>query len=608
MIFSDSQRQAVSHADGPAIVLAGPGSGKTAVITARIDSLVNSLGIKEENILVVTFTKAAALEMRLRSKAMFNGRDTAVSFGTFHSVFFTILQHAYNLNRENILTSEDKYRFIREAAGNAVVTGKSENDLFTDILNEISVVKNSNTDIEKYEPKCMEKTMFAKVFEYYDRKLKSNRLFDFDDMLLETYRLFTGNEKALNAWREKYKYILVDESQDMNELQYRVIMLLAGKDMNLFMVGDDDQSIYGFRGAKPGILTKFSKEAGNVRVYRLAENFRSREEIVKASSIVISENRGRFEKNIKAVRGKGGNVEIVIYDTIYRQNLDIIKKIREFASKGISYRDICVLYRTNRQSALIANMFMSHGIPFCSKERIYDVFDNREIADVLTYMKLSVGEKMRSDVLNIMNRPVRYISRDMLADGVVTKEKLIKRANGHSHLINAIEQLFCDLDMIKRLSPFAAVNYIRKGIGYEGYLSDECKKDGNDFNEKVKNLDWLSEVSKDYSDIESFLTGMESLKTEKRRENDRVSKDDNGVFLSTYHGAKGLEYRIVLLPECVKGVIPYKKAALPDEIQEERRLFYVAMTRAKDELYIYTDDSPSPFLEKWINPRRPLRP
>ena len=390
-------------------MLAGPGSGKTAVITARIDSLVNSLGIREENILVVTFTKAAAAEMRLRSKAVSMGRDTLVSFGTFHSVFFTILQHAYDLSRENILSAEDKYNFIREAVGDSVITAKTENDLFSDVLNEISVVKNSNIPVSAYEPKCMEKSGFIKVFEYYDRKLKANRLYDFDDMLLETYRLFTTNEKALSAWQDKFRYILVDESQDMNELQYRIMILLAGKRMNLFMVGDDDQSIYGFRGAKPGILSRFAKEVENVKIYRLGENFRSRDEIVKAASIVIRENRDRFDKKIKAVRGAGGTVEIAVYDGIYRQNLDIIKKIKELKFKGVDYRNICVLYRTNRQSALLAGMLMSAQIPFCSKERIYDLFDSSEITDVLTYLRLSFGEKSRGDFLRIMNRPVRYI-------------------------------------------------------------------------------------------------------------------------------------------------------------------------------------------------------
>ena len=427
MIFSDSQRQAVTHADGPALVLAGPGSGKTAVITARIDSLVNSQGIREANILVVTFTKAAATEMRLRYKAMSSGRDSLVSFGTFHSVFFTILQHAFNLGRQNILTVEDKYNFIRDAVGNEVITSGTENEFLGDILNEISVVKNSDTDILSYTPKCMDREGFIRVFREYDKRLKSNRLYDFDDMLLETCRLFKSDPAALRAWQDKFRYILVDESQDMNELQYRIILMLAGENMNLFMVGDDDQSIYGFRGAKPGILTKFAKETKDVRIYRLGENFRSREEILKAASIVISENRERFEKNAKAVRGGGGKVEIAVYDGIYRQNIDIIKKIRELKEAGTEYRNICVLYRTNRQSALLAGMLMRSQIPFCSKERIYDVFDNREITDVLTYLSLSLGEKRRGDFLYIMNRPVRYISRDMLTEQLHHNRSLLLR-------------------------------------------------------------------------------------------------------------------------------------------------------------------------------------
>ena len=600
MNFSDSQRQAVSHAEGPAIVLAGPGSGKTAVITARIFSLATSLGIKEENILVVTFTKAAASEMRLRSKAVFNGRDTAVSFGTFHSIFFTILSHAYNLSRENILGTEERYAFLREAVGNAVITGKTESDFLTDISNEISIVKNGNLDIESYVPKCMGKEEFVKVFRYFDKKLKANRLYDFDDMLLETYRLFTTNEEALRAWQDKFKYILVDESQDMNELQYEVVQLLAGKTKNLFMVGDDDQSIYGFRGAKPGILSRFAKEIENVKIYRLAENFRSREEIVKAAAAVIKDNRERFEKNIMPVRGAGGNVEILVYDGIYRQNADIIKRIKELKSSGVPYRECAVLYRTNRQSALLAGMLRAAGIPFISRERIYDIFDSREISDVLAYLRLAVGERKRGDFLLIMNRPVRYISRDMLTEDIVTKETLLKKAAGRERLKNSIEQLFADLDMIARLSPFAAINYLRKGIGYEEYIREECKKDGSSPEDKIKNLDRLSEVAKEYTDIALYLEGIQKLRDDMRSSLSKVSTDGEGVFLSTYHGAKGLEYRTVFLPECVKGVIPYKKAVLPSETEEERRLFYVAMTRAKDELYIYTDSSPSPFLNKFL--------
>ena len=599
MIFSDSQRQAISHAGGPALVLAGPGSGKTAVITARIHSLVNSQGIREDNILVVTFTKAAATEMRLRYKAMSAGRNSLVSFGTFHSVFFTILQHAFDLGRDNILTVEDKYNFIRDAVGNEVITSGTENDFFGDILNEISVVKNSDTDIFSYTPKCMDRDRFVKIFTEYDKRLKDNRLYDFDDMLLETFRLFRSNPKALKAWQDKFRYILVDESQDMNELQYRIIMMLAGESRNLFMVGDDDQSIYGFRGAKPGILNRFTKEIAGVKIYRLGENFRSREEIVKAASIVISDNRERFEKNAKAVRGVGGKVEIAVYDGIYRQNIDIIKRIRKLKEAGTEYRNICVLYRTNRQSALLAGMLMRAQIPFCSRERIFDIFDNREIKDVLTYLVLSQGDKKRGDFLCIMNRPVRYISRDMLTEAVVTRDMLLKKCT-RERLKDSVCQLFDDLDMLKRLSPFAAINFIRKGMGYEGYISDECRKSGTDPADRIKNLDRLSEVAKEYTDISSFLRGIEELKNAMRRDTHNRSTDD-GVFLSTYHGAKGLEYSAVFLPECVEGVIPYKKAVLPAEIEEERRLFYVAMTRAKDELFMYSDSHPSPFLERFLN-------
>ena len=600
MIFSDSQRQAILHGKGPAIVLAGPGSGKTAVITARIEFLVNSLGIKEENILVVTFTKAAATEMKLRSKAVFNGRDTLVSFGTFHSIFFTILQHAYNLGRENILTTAARYDLLREAVGNAVITGKTEGDFLTDILNEISIVKNSDTDIADYEPKCMKKEEFERIFLRYDEKLKANRLYDFDDMLLETYRLFKTNERALKAWQDKFRYILVDKSQDMNELQYKVILMLAGNQMNLFMVGDDDQSIYGFRGAKPGILSRFTRDIKGVSVYTLGENFRSREEIVKAASAIIRDNRERFEKNVKAVRGAGGNVEILIYDGIYKQNMDIIKRIRSLKERGTDYRDICVLYRTNRSSALLARMFMASGIPFYSRERIYDIFDNREVTDVLTYLNLAVGEKRRGDLLLIMNRPIRYISRDMLTENIVKREVMLKNAGGREKLKNTVNQLFDDLDMTGRLSPFAAVNFVRKGMGYEDFIKSECKKNGSDHDEKIKNLEWLSDIAKEYRDIPSFLKALDELKSE-IRDKDRLNmQESDGVLLSTYHGSKGLEYRTVFLPECVKGMIPYKKAVLPSETEEERRLFYVAMTRAKDELYIYTDKTPSPFLSRFL--------
>ena len=270
--FSESQRRAVTQSEGAALVLAGPGSGKTAVITGRIRYLIEDCHIAPEHILVITFTKAAAGEMRLRFQAMMEGRRLPVQFGTFHAIFFSILKHAYHYRPNQIISPEFKYSFLREILSGYHLREDEEQELIEKLLGEISAVKNERLHLEHYYAKCCGSAQFRDIFHAYEKKLRENRLIDFDDMLTLTYELLTQRPDHLRAWQEKFQYILVDEVQDMNRLQYEVLRMLAAPQDCLFLVGDDDQSIYQFRGARPELMRRFVSDYPGVRQLYLEEN------------------------------------------------------------------------------------------------------------------------------------------------------------------------------------------------------------------------------------------------------------------------------------------------------------------------------------------------
>ena len=296
MALNKSQAEAASHTTGPMLVLAGPGSGKTLTITERTKFLISRQGIDPSRILVVTFTKAAAAEMRERFCRQMGGKKYPVTFGTFHAVFFQVLKHAYGFHGGNIIREEQRYQFMGETIQRMHLEYEDEKEFIGELLGEISLMKNTGISLEHYYPKACAKEIFEQVFREFDGKMKEKRLIDFDDMLVYCYELFTQREDILSAWQRKFQYILIDEFQDINRLQFDIVRMLALPENNIFAVGDDDQSIYRFRGAKPELMLGFGKAYPDARQVLLDVNYRCAEPVVEASLRLISHNTKRFKK------------------------------------------------------------------------------------------------------------------------------------------------------------------------------------------------------------------------------------------------------------------------------------------------------------------------
>ena len=584
--FSESQRRAITEADGATLVLAGPGSGKTAVITGRIRYLLEHCNVPPEHILVITFTKAAAGEMRLRFQSMMEGRRLPVQFGTFHAVFFSILKHAYHYRSDQIISPEYKYAFLREILSGYHLQEDEEQELVEHLLGEISLVKNERLDLAHYYAKCCGSAQFQEIYRAYDKKLRDNRLIDFDDMLTLTYDLLSQRPDHLRAWQEKFQYILVDEVQDMNCLQYDILRMLAAPQNQLFLVGDDDQSIYQFRGARPELMRRFVNDYADAKQLYLEENYRCGSDIVRMSQKLISHNHNRFDKRIFAARAVTGQVIVKEYPSLLPENRAIIEMIREREAGGVRLSDIAVLLRTNRQSGYLLEMLMEAGITFYAKEHVPLVYDHWIAKDVCAYLKLAAGSRERGLFLQIMNRPLRYLSRDVLDDPVIDLDSWEAVYEEQPWIARRIEQLAEDLQVMSHMGPFAAMNYVRKGIGYEEFVIDFAREHGQDEQELIDIMDELQQSATGFQSLAQWQSHVEEYRAHMQAEQKRQDTAREGVQILTLHGAKGLEFDTVFLPQLSEGMLPHKKAVLDADIEEERRLFYVGMTRAKNLLMI----------------------
>ncbi len=585
MSFNSSQLQAINHNKGPALVLAGPGSGKTLVITHRTKKLIEDCGVNPSNILVVTFTKAAAAEMKERFVRL-TGKNLSVSFGTFHAVFFKILKYAYRLDGSNIVRQDQVFSWLREIMREYKLDAEDEKELLAGIQGEISLVKGERLSLEYYYPKTCSKEVFLYFLKGYEKKLRSGGYIDFDDMLVMTYELFSKRADILSAWQKKYSYILIDEFQDINKTQYDIVRLLAGEERNLFVVGDDDQSIYRFRGAKPEIMLGFEKQyPGAVRIV-LEKNYRSTKSIVDAAGRVIGCNRKRFPKQIHTDNELGEPVEVRAFANPSTQNKELAKRIRSYQAMGLAWSDIAVLFRTNTDARLLVEYLMEYNIPFRLKESLPDIFDHWISKDIRAYIEIGEGSRGIVNFLKIINRPKRYISRDCLDTPQISFERLLTYYEDKNWMADRIEKLKEDIQFIKDMPPYAAISYIRRAVGYEDYLREYAESKNIGAEELFSVLDELQESAEGFADAGEWFCHIEEYREELRQQEKHAVEED-AVMLSTLHASKGLEYEAVFLADVNESVIPHKKAVLDEDIEEERRMFYVGMTRAKKRLHIY---------------------
>ena len=585
--FNEGQKKAIEHFKGAALVLAGPGSGKTRVITYRTKYLIEHHGIDPSNILVITFTKAAAQEMRQRFQSMTENRYLTVSFGTFHAVFFGILRHAYGYSVDNILKEEQKNRFFKEEVSHMDLEIEDEAEFIQNITGEISRVKNERKNILEYEALSCDIKAFRKLYQKYDNMLRRQNQIDFDDMLVYTYELLSQRKDILRAWQKKFQFILIDETQDMNQLQYDIVKLLAAPRNNLFMVGDDDQSIYRFRGARPEIMLGFKKDYPEAQIIHLDTNYRSRKQIVESALKVIRHNDSRFEKQIVSARPEGHPVITAEFENQKEEYDCMVEKILYYHKQGGNYSDIAVLCRTNRQPGAFAEKLMEYNIPFQMKDAIPNLYDHWIAKNVMTYLKLGKGSNKRRDLLQILNKPLRYISRECLEDEIISWDVMLQYYEDKPWMCERIETLQYDLKMLKNMNPYGALQYIRHVIGYEQYLRDYALDHKLKVEELLEILEEIQESARGYETMEEWQAHIKEYSDNlERQQRDREKQD--GVIICTMHSSKGLEFPIVFIPEANEGITPYQKAVMKEEIEEERRLFYVAMTRAKELLYIFS--------------------
>ena len=586
--FNREQEEAITHKGGPLMVLAGPGSGKTLVITYRVKWLIENAGVHPSNILVITFTRAAAEEMKKRF-FMFDGMaNTPVTFGTFHSVFFMILRYAYRYTAANIIREDVKRRYIKEMTENMEFEIEDENEFLSGIINEISYVKGEMMSLSYYHSNNCSDELFAQIYEGYEKRLREENLIDFDDMLVFCYELLKEREDIRTLWQNKFQHILIDEFQDINKVQYEIIRMLAGKGDHLFIVGDDDQSIYRFRGARPEIMLGFEEDYPEAKKVILNTNYRCSEEIVESAEHLISHNTKRFPKNMQAARGSKVPITFRNLKDAGEECTDILKGIRFYYKKGIPLEDMAVIFRTNTQPRLLVGRLMEYNIPFQMRDVIPNIFDHWIARNILTYIKLAMGNRDRKLFLQVMNRPKRYISRSMITEAQVDLKKLKQQTFGKKWLYEKIDKLEMDLYLLRKMEPYAAIQYIRNGIGYEDYMNEyaQFRRMNPDDLEEV--LNQIQESAKEYHSFEEWFAYIESYGEELRKQMEAGRQQKSGVTLTTMHSSKGLEYEVVFVMDINEGVTPHKKAVKEADLEEERRLFYVAVTRAKTYLFLYS--------------------
>lgn len=573
------QKEAVYIKEKNVLVVAAPGSGKTTVIINRVNYLVNELKVRLGNIIIITFTRAAADNMRNRYKNVFN-KEIAPFFGTFHGLFYKILlREGFNIS---IIDGGISHRIIK-----AVLSKYSDEvseDKIKEALNNISFFKTSLKSIEEFKTN-MAKDIFIECLQKYEEYKSKNGLWDFDDLSIKVINLLRDNPSILLKYRELFKYILVDEFQDCDELQIQFLKMI-NEENSLFAVGDEDQCIYSFRGSKPEYMVKFDEIFTKGKKIYLSINYRSNENIVEVSKDVIKNNNSR---NDKVINSHKDSIGIIKFTTPYDEKSqgDEIASIIEKSIDNLS--DNAVLYRTNMEARSMIDTFTRRRIPFVLLDKGYNFFDHFICKDILSYLKLSINIKDKESFLSIINKPFRYVSKSNLEyirnsfEDKSPFDILIDKKDTPPYQAKKLDELRRDILYLNKLSLSGAIQYIISGLNYIDYL----KEYGERYNQSVEELEDI---------LEEFKSAAEGLKTiiellghvERVKEKIEESKEvKEGVILSTIHGVKGMEFKNVFIINATEETIPHK-SSMDENIEEERRLFYVAITRAINNLYIFS--------------------
>ena len=601
--LNKEQRQAVDTLDGPLLILAGAGSGKTRALTYRIANLVDH-GVSPWNILALTFTNKAAREMRERTEALLGGSVKDMWVATFHSCCTRILRSDIDKlgrDRNFVIYDDDDQTSLIAAIMKRL--GVNDKDITKRQIKEhISEAKNKSTEPEKFlmdNPYLDESVL--KVFREYQRSLKEYNALDFDDLLGKTLELFQSCPEVLQKYRSKFRYILVDEYQDTNVMQYHIVELLAREHGNICVVGDDDQSIYGWRGADIRNILDFEKDFPGAKVIRLEQNYRSTSNILDAANAVIENNQGRKSKKLWTDNGRGDRIETFTADSERDEAHFVCRKIMEGVRNGMNYGDFAVLYRMNAQSRIPETTMVNYGIP----SKVYGgqrFYERKEIKDIMAYLRLIYNPFDDIALKRIINVPKRSIG-----DASIAELARVAEQEGKSMLVAALTSEHIDPRAMKKIKPFADTmgEFIAlsrtmplseftwgmiSALEYETYLKAEDKR--GEVESRMDNLRELigniKEIEKDLSEGEDALRAfLENVSLVS--DIDSMNDGNGAVALMTLHSAKGLEFPVVFMIGMEENIFPTSRARNDmsnHAMEEERRLCYVGMTRAKQKLYL----------------------
>ena len=593
-MFNKSQEKAISHKEGPALVLAGPGTGKTTVITQRINRLMKD-GVCGENILVVTFTRMAAKEMKERFAKISHEGEEKVTFGTFHSIFLRTLRRSCAFGKIDVLSEKERNEILTEIVIGSKIRNFDLKEFVKDISSEISRLKGNAIAVKDFRSQYCATEDFEKIYLGYNREMRARNLVDYDDILVMCRELLANDESVRSWCQEKYQYILVDEFQDINYLQYDILKMMVGSANNIFAVGDDDQSIYGFRGANPDIMFRFKKDFKNTRVINLNVNYRSCAEITECAGKLILNNSHRYKKQVTSFRNDSGRVNIINVSSRSEEYEFIEKCIRRMLDEGEQPENIAVLFRNNWDIANLENYLNEYNITSCAKRK-RTIFSHQIAKNVVLYMKAAMSNQEMPIFFNealaaIINKPERMVSRHIILESECNLTQLKKIYSGAFDIKKNITKLQNDLMMIKKMEPYAAINYIQFGVGYG--------EEGEKKQEQI--FAQLKRESLKFKTKEQFIDFAEKNRFDKAADKEKKKNGGEqvgGVNLLTMHSSKGLEFKHVILPDICQGIIPEARAIREEDIDEERRLMYVAMTRAVCSLHII---SPTHFCGKIMN-------
>lgn len=609
---NDRQREAICVADGPALILAGPGSGKTFVTVERIRHLITHHGIESSEILVITFTKAAAFEMQERFRRLMQGQHQAVRFGTFHAVFYYILRQSPRYREFTILTESEKRKILRKIVSQHREFACVREEDYEKLEQEIGRYKNRSDFGAEEAPVFLEFSQedFLLLYREYQAFLTEFAKLDFDDIGILCEKLLTEDEAARRYWQSQFRYILVDEFQDICPLQYRLIRMLSMPQNNLFVVGDDDQSIYGFRGASPLCMQQFLRDYPNCLQITLEKNYRCHRDISDAAQKVIAANTERLAKTVTASHAEGDGIFCQIFTSREEEQSFLLQELQKRVQDGEAGHT-AILCRTRYECTMQCQMLSQNRIPYTVREAPRSRFDFFAVQDLIAYLRLGAGNRERRVFLRVMNRPVRYLRRESLPEREVTRENWTAYYRGMPDLQQEIRKLFAGLERIGRMEPKLAIRYIRSAMGYDRYLRE--KYGAADVQEFIGRIEEFQEFAGGFASVSELLMYIDQYEDTIKRQRKAFyekkgdaedAEEKEGIRVMTMHSSKGLEFDCVCIPACEEGHIPSGRSVSIQAIEEERRMFYVAMTRARNKLLITAvkskngKETPSRFMEQ----------